>query len=106
MIGGALVMGGGDGQSPRAGDLTHVLLLSFSRVGLFVTPWTVARQAPLSMEFSRQDYWSGLPSPPPGNLPQHNFKAAVLRHSAFFLVQLSHLYITSGKTKALSWSAK
>ena len=33
-----------------------------------VTPWTVARQAPLSMGFSRQEYWSGLPCPPPGNL--------------------------------------
>ena len=33
-----------------------------------VTPWTVARQAPLSMEFSRQEYWSGLPFPSPGNL--------------------------------------
>ena len=35
----------------------------------FVTPWTVARQAPLSMEFSRQEYWSGLPFPFPGDLP-------------------------------------
>ena len=33
------------------------------------TPWTVARQAPLSMKFSRQEYWSGLPFPSPGNLP-------------------------------------
>ena len=35
---------------------------------LFVTPWTVAHQAPLSMEFSRQEYWSGLPFPTPGDL--------------------------------------
>ena len=34
-----------------------------------VTPWTVACQAPLSMEFSRQEYWSGLPFPPPEDLP-------------------------------------
>ena len=34
-----------------------------------VTPWTVAGQAPLSMGFSRQEYWSGLPCPPPGDLP-------------------------------------
>ena len=40
-----------------------------SRVGLFVTAWTVARQAPLSMGFSRQEYWSGLPFPSPGGLP-------------------------------------
>ena len=36
---------------------------------LFVTPWTVAHQAPLSMEFSRQEYWSGLAFPSPGDLP-------------------------------------
>ena len=35
----------------------------------FVIPWTVACQAPLSIGFSRQEYWSGLPYPPPGNLP-------------------------------------
>ena len=34
-----------------------------------MTPWTVARQAPLSMGFPRQEYWSGLPFPPPGDLP-------------------------------------
>ena len=42
---------------------------SLSRVQLFVTPWTVAYQAPLSMGFSRQYYWSGLPFPSPGDLP-------------------------------------
>ena len=40
-----------------------------SRVRLFVTPWTVAHQAPPSMGFSRQEYWSGLPFPSPGDLP-------------------------------------
>ena len=40
-----------------------------SHVRLFVTPWTMAHQAPLSMEFSRQEYWSGLPFPPPQYLP-------------------------------------
>ena len=40
-----------------------------SRVPVFVTPWTVAHQAPLSMRFSRQEYWSGLPFPSPGDLP-------------------------------------
>ena len=40
-----------------------------SHVQLFVTPWTVAHQAPLSMGFSRQEYWSGLPFPSPGDLP-------------------------------------
>ena len=40
-----------------------------SHVQLCVTPWTVAHQAPLAMEFSRQEYWSGLPFPSPGDLP-------------------------------------
>ena len=40
-----------------------------SHVQLFVTPWTISCQAPLSMEFSRQEYWSGLPFPFPGDLP-------------------------------------
>ena len=42
---------------------------SFSRVRLFATPWTVAHQAPPSMGFSMQEYWSGLPFPSPGGLP-------------------------------------
>ena len=41
----------------------------FSCIRLFVTPWTVARQTPLSMGFSRQEYWSGLPFPSPGDIP-------------------------------------
>ena len=40
-----------------------------SRVRLFATPWTVAHQVPLSMGFPRQEYWSGLPFPSPGNFP-------------------------------------
>ena len=46
-----------------------VLVKSLSRVRLFATLWTVAHQAPPSMEFSRQEYWSGLPFPSPGDLP-------------------------------------
>ena len=45
------------------------MLSRCSRVRLFATPWTVACQAPLSMGFSRQEYWSGLPCPRPGDLP-------------------------------------
>ena len=47
---------------------------SLSRVWLFVTPWTVAHQAPLSMGFSRQEYWSGLPLPSPGDLSDPGIK--------------------------------
>ena len=54
-----------------AGLQVCVYLLShFSRVRLFATPWTVACQAPLSMGFFRQEYWKGLPCPPPGGLPR------------------------------------
>ena len=50
--------------------LIHVLVvLVVSHVQFFATPWTVACQAPLSREFSRQEYWSGLPLPTPGDLP-------------------------------------
>ena len=45
------------------------VLSCFSHVRLFATPWTVVHQAPLSMGFSRQEHWSGLPCPPPGDLP-------------------------------------
>ena len=41
----------------------------FSLAQLFATPWTIVCQAPLSLGFSRQEYWSGLPCPPPGDLP-------------------------------------
>ena len=51
-----------------------VKVKSLSRVLLFATPWTVAFQAPLSMGFSRQEYWSGLPFPSPGDLPDPGFE--------------------------------
>ena len=46
-----------------------LMLSRFSHVRLFATPWTVACKAPLSMEFSRQEHWSGLPCPSPADLP-------------------------------------
>ena len=53
-------------------DLIEYLMKygQFSRVRLFATPWTVARQVPLSMGFSRQEYWSRLPFPSPEDLPE------------------------------------
>ena len=57
-------------QSTKNGEKPSVCVLShFSRIRLFGTPWTVAHQAPLSMGFSRPEYWSGLPCPSPGDLP-------------------------------------
>ena len=47
---------------------------SLSRVRLFATPWTIARQAPLSMGFPREEYWSELPFPSPGDLPDPEIK--------------------------------
>ena len=51
------------------GCVPECSLSCFSRVQLFAILWTVARQAPLSMGFCRQEYWSGLPCPSPGDLP-------------------------------------
>ena len=62
------------GQSGKEDVLC--LLSHFSRVLLFATPWTVAHQALLSMGFSRQEYWSGLPCPPPGNLSDSGIEPA------------------------------
>ena len=58
-------------SSPHLRDIVCVLS-HFSHV--FATLWTVAHQAPLSMRFSRQGYWSGLPCPPPGDLPDPGIK--------------------------------
>ena len=49
----------------------------------FVTPWTVAHQAPLSMEFSRQEYWSGLPLPFPGDRPRDQTQISCIAGRVF-----------------------
>ena len=49
---------------------------------LFAIPWTVAHQAPLSMEFSRQEYWSGLPFPSPGIFPTQELNLHLLHRQA------------------------
>ena len=59
---------------PLLCSLLPTLAYSLSHVQLFVTPWTTAHQAPLSMGFSRQEYWNGLPFLPPGNLPDPGIK--------------------------------
>ena len=55
-----------------------VKVKSLSRVRLFATSWTVAHQAPPSMGFSRQEYWSGFPFPSPGDLPDPRIKLTFL----------------------------
>ena len=61
-------------------SLLHVCMLScFSRILLLVTLWTVACQAPLSMGFSKQEYWNGLPFPSPRDLPDPGIEPALHR---------------------------
>ena len=65
----------------------------FSRVRLFATAWTIARQATLSMGFFRQGYWGGLPFPPPGDVPHPGTEHATPVSPALQAdsLQLSHL---------------
>ena len=58
-----------------------MLVQLLNHVRLFLTPWTVACQAPLSMEFSMQEYWSGLPFPTPGDLPDAGIEPVSLGSS-------------------------
>ena len=59
--------------------MLHAGVLScFSHVQLFATPWTIVHQAPLSMGFSRKEYWSGLPCPLPGDLPNSGIEPVSL----------------------------
>ena len=62
-------------KKKKISSYSLVLILGhFSRVQLFAIPWIVAYQAPLSMGFSRQEYWSELPFPSPGDLPNPGIK--------------------------------
>ena len=66
----------------------HACMLShFSHVQLFATLWTVARQAPLSMIFSRKEPWRGWPCPPPGDLPNPGIKPMSLHCGGFFTTE-------------------
>ena len=62
----------------KTSNKTTMFCAVLSRVQLFVTPWTTALQAPLSVGFSRQEYWSGLPFPTPGDLPNSGIEPASL----------------------------
>ena len=91
-----------DAAGPRstlfiAGQYGVCVLSHFSPVRLFVILWTVAHQAPLSMGFSRPEYWSGLPCPPPRDLPSARIEPASLASPA-----LSGRFFTTGAT----WEAQ
>ena len=62
--------------------MVYMCVCVLSLVCLFATPWTVTCQTPLSMEFSRQEYWNGLPFPTPGNLPDPRIKLSSLKSLA------------------------
>ena len=73
----------GMGENGQKVDIWMLMLLShFSRVWPFVTLWTVAHQASLSMGFARQEYWRGLPCPPPGDCPDPGIEPASLTSPA------------------------
>ena len=75
------------------------MLSCFSPVQLFVTLWTIACQAPLPLEFSRQESWSGLPCPPPGDLPDPGMETVSLTSLDF----AGRFFITSATWEAPSF---
>ena len=83
--------------SPHSEIYLSLMLSHFSRVRLTVTPLTVARQAPLSMGFPRQEYWSGLPFPSPGGLPDPGIEPTSLKSPAMagrFFTTICYLYLS------------
>ena len=63
---------------PAQPEKSHKIIMINHHVWLCATPWTAPCQAPLSMEFSRQEYWSGSPCPPPGDLPHPGWNPGLL----------------------------
>ena len=86
---------GGDGKK-LLGEEVCVLSHS-SRIPLFATPWTIAHQASLSIGFSRQECWSRLPCPPPGDLPDPGTEPTTLKSPAL----AGKLFTTSTTWEAL-----
>ena len=74
------------------------MLSHFRHVQLFVIPWTAAHQPPLSMEFFRQEYWSGLSCPSPGDLPNSGIKSTTLTSAA-----LTGRFFTTSTTWEVRW---
>ena len=74
------------------------MLSHFRHVQLFATPWTVACQPPLSMRFSRQEYWNGLPCPPsswPRDQTRLSYVSCIGRQVLYHWCHLGSLYITT-----------
>ena len=77
-----------------------IVLSRFNHVQLFVTLWTVAHQNPLSMEFSRQEYWNGLLCPPLGDLPDPGIEPSSLKSHA----SAGRFFTTSAPWEAPMWA--
>ena len=79
-----------------------------SRVQLLATPWTVACQAPLSMGFSRQEYWSGLPFPSPGDLPDSGIEpkspVSPVRQMMLSHQRNPHSFLSSNNMPLYGWT--
>ena len=100
-------------RNPLLHNMPSWCVLSlFSRVWLFATLWTVAHQAPLSMGFSRQKYWSGFPCPLPGDFPDPGIEPASLtsthigRQVPYRLPHLGSSNMSSGSLKCRKQSFK
>ena len=83
----------------------HACSVALSLVRLFATPWTVAFQAPRSIGFSSQEYWRGLPSPPPGDLPNLGVEpvSPVLQHWQVASLPLGHQLPLHNMEKLKTW---
>ena len=93
------------GHVPPSGHRQWAGVLILSRVRLSVTPWTAARQAPLSVGFSRQEYRSGLPLPPPGDLCNPGIKPMCPALQACSLA-LSHQETPTGRREGGTLSSE
>ena len=91
----------------RLGHCDQCMLSHFSCVQLYTTLWTVACQASLSMGSSRQEYWSGLPCPPPGDLPDTRVELASLTSPAlagkFFTIRATNSSFKLASLKVLCY---
>ena len=93
----------------------HARSQPFSCVWLSVTPWTVARQAPLSMGFSRQEHWRGLPFPPPGDLSDPGIKLSSVSRigrwipyhwEVFTSIYIYEICLQWGRPRSDPWARK
>ena len=91
-------------EAHKGGDLCMLHVWVLSHVWLFVTPWTVACQALLSVKFSNQEYWNGLSFPPPGDLPDSGIEpVSPTLASGFFTTEpSSSLSFKHGSNNLLS----